>query len=276
LFDPWYDDLDNIWENKTDWPANWRGQYYIEEWYKQQDIDNLRVYQWKTDIFGNQYALLKAGIADATIYEKKHKTSGSMWTRDNRNIILPAVSSLSNVFEYIPPAASGTDYITSVLDMDIWFDTLMIYTSTGLYFFHLNYDYEDGIISSTSDEINYIITQNSKFGGTWFHEEDKKVTICTLMSCNDQIRPVLRSLDLDTNKMSYLYNVSSTYTDMSTVSLTSYDYPLFTYDKNTRTYNVGYFGNSNTKDGVYFTTINLRDYGNYLDIISSKTITPNA
>ena len=280
-YDPWFGDLDITWENNTDWPANWRKQYDINGWYEQQNNGGQQIYQWKTDIFGNQYAVLKNNFLDASIYNKKHYRPGTLWTRNARNIIQPANVSLAKVFTVIPDI-SGIDIISmvnetsGVLDMDIWFDTMMIYTAPALFFFRLDFDYDTGIISSTSDESNYILTTNSKFGGTWFFSDDKKVTVCTLLSCGDQIRPILRSLDLETSQMSYLYNITASDTDMSSFSLSSYDHSVLTYDTNTKTYNISYISYSTEKAGMYLTTINIRDYGEYHGIVTAKTIVPKS
>ncbi len=286
-YDPWYGDEDITWENPSDWPVNWRGQYDIRGWYEQLDKGSLQVYQWKTDIFGNQYALLKgSNFQTASIYDKKHTIPGQIWTRDARNVIQSGDVSLREVFRDIPPpelsmtggyTLDGITYLTGgILDIDIWFDTLMLYTSSGLYFYHLNFDYDKNVIYSTADETNFIITQNSLFGGTWFHEQDKLVTICTLLSCGDQIRPVLRQLNLETNHLNTIFTLSSDLTDMSVLNLNSYDHPVFTYDYKTKTYNVSYLGYSTDRSGMHLTTINIRNYGSYYDIYSIKTITPNA
>ena len=280
-YDPWFKDLDTTWENSEDWPPNWRKQYDIEGWYKQQDKGNQQIYQWKTDIFGNQYAVLKAGFQYASIYDKKHTIPGSLWTRNARNMILQGATSLEQVFAAAPDL-SGIDIrslsntTSGILDIDVWFDTLMIYTSSALFFFQLNFDYSNGIISSTSDQTNYVITQNSKFGGTWFLEDDRKVTVCTLLSCGDQIRPILRTLDLETNELSFTYNQESTYTNTSAFGYTSFDHPVFTYDGNTKTYNISYIAYNGTKTGMYVNSINIKNYGEYFDISNSKTIVPEA
>ncbi|MDD4109917.1 MAG: hypothetical protein PHS54_00025 [Clostridia bacterium] len=281
-YDPWFGEMDITWENDVDWPANWRNQYNIREWYEQQNNLGKQTYQWKTDIFGNQYAILKSNINEYNIYDKKHNVGGSLWTRNARNIIQTADVSLANVFSYIPLSLSSINlpYLVNegegILDMDIWYDTLMLYTSAALFFFHLNFDYETGIISSTSDDINYIITENSKFGGIWLHEDDKKVTICTLLSCGNQIRPILRSLNLETNQINYLYNIESSYTDTSIYPLSSFDHPVITYDKNTKVYNISYLGTGISYNGMFLTTINIKDYGDRYDIYTAKTIIPNA
>jgi hypothetical protein len=279
-FDPWFSDLDGVWENEADWPPNQRMQYDIAGWYEQQNIGDKQVYQWKTDIFGNQYAVLKDGLDRASIYDKKHSIGGSIWTRNMRNIIQPASASMSEVFDSLGSLLSGDDLLdlvttSQVLDIDLWYDTMMIYTSSVLFFFRLSFDYDTGIISSIPNDITFIRTDDSLFSGTWFHENDKTVTICTLLSSGDQIRPVLRSLDINTSQMTYLYNITSDYTNMSNVSYVSSDHPVLTYDAITKTYNISYMGHNALREGPYFTTINLRNINDEYVIVSSNTLEPN-
>jgi len=283
-YDPWFGTEDITWENPTDWPANWRSQYNVDGWYAQLDKGNLQMYQWKTDIFGNQYALLKdASFQYASIYDKKHSMQGALWTRNLRNIVQPATVSMKEVFidNFRPPEVAATNALSAtngVLDFDVWFDTMMLYTSSGLWFYHLNFDYENDRIYSTADEINSITTTDSVFGGTWFFEQDKKVTICTLLSCGDQIRPILRSLDLDTNELTVIYDKETIYTNMSAVNFVTLDHPVLTYDYKAKVYNVSYlaYTDSAVLSGMFLNTINIKDSGNEHDIISAKTIRPKA
>ena len=283
-YDPWFGVGDISWENPTDWPSNWRKQYDIKDWYKQLDKGDLQVYQWKTDIFGNQYALMKsASFQYASIYDKKHTMPGAIWTRSPRNIVQPAKESLVNVLleDLRPPELSDISNVPlsgtyGVLDIDIWFDTMMLYTSSGLWFYHLNFDYDTNNIYCVSDEINYIVTTNSLFGGTWFFEADKSVTVCTLLSCGDQVRPILRSLDLENNTLKSIYNEESVFTNMSAVNFTTLEHPVFTYDYKTKTYNVSYVGYNASLSGMYLTTLNIEDQGDNHKIISAKTIVPEA
>lgn len=275
IYDPWSGNLDDTWENDIDWPPNQRKQYNIEDWYAQQNNTDMQIYNWKTDIFGNQYAVLKSYNSMSSIYDKKHNTVGSLWTRNARNIVQPASASLNKVFEYIPQTLSANELLYNILDIDIWFDTMMIYTSSVLFFFPLSFDYDTGVIYSTSDDVNYIITNQSIFGGTWFHEDDKKVTICTLLSCGNQIRPILRSLNIETKELNYLYNKESTYTDMSNISLTGIEHPILTYDSISKTYNISYVGYGTIIEGMYFTTINITNIDNVYDITDARTLIPD-
>jgi len=155
-YDPWHETYDDQWENSEDWPPNFRKQYNIEDWYKQFDMGDRQVYQWKTDIFGNEFALLKNNRA-ASIYTKKHNL-GEIWTRDARNIIQPASASLVNVYNKF----THIDIGTNIYDIDVWYDTLMIWTPSAIAITKLNFDYEDNTIFALADNSHEIFLCDSK------------------------------------------------------------------------------------------------------------------
>ena len=276
-YDPWYGEMDNIWENTVDWPTNFTKQYNIEDWYTQFAPQELQVYQWKTDIFNNQYALLKPILNNTSIYDKKHNIGGTLWVRNGRNIVQPASTLLSDVYTTL----SGIDINLNValnnniLDVDMFYDTLMYYTASGIIFAKLSLDYTTGTITSEINESTIIsLNSNKLFGGTWL-TDDKMVTICTLLSAEDQIRPILTQFDINNNITINMYNVSSMYTNMSAYNLIGFDHPVMSYNKNNDVYNVSYVAYGTDKSGMYLNNINIKNMGDSFEIIDIKTIEPD-
>jgi hypothetical protein len=279
-YDPWYTNTDNVWENTVDWPANWRKQYDIQGWYNQSMPANYQAYKWKTDVFSNQYTLLK-DIRSKSIYDKRNEP-GFIWTRDLANIIRPATESMKEVYDNFIALDSTTSSLlsTSILDFEIWFDMLMIRVPNILLFAKIQFDYDNNRIYSIADNIHRIYLCNGKFGDTWFHEEDKYVTICTLLSSsiNNSIYyyPKLYELDLETNIMKIAYNGNNVtdYTTLTSLSLSSVEDPVFTYNIETKVYNIAFIGHSTTREGMYFTTININHFGDTYNLQSYRVITP--
>ena len=61
---------------------------------------------------------------------------------------------------------------------------------------------------------------------------------------------------------------------MTAVNLTSYEEPVFTYNGDTNNYNVAFIGYSNSMQGMYFTTINIANYGNTYNLENFRVLTP--
>lgn len=281
-YDPWSGNTDSTWENSVDWPSNFTKEYNINEWYAQFPSEDYQVYQWKTDIFNNQYSVLKPNMAGKSVYDKKHNIDGTLWVRNSRNVVKPASALLLDIYNI----SSGINLQNggdlgillneNVLDIDLFYDTLMYYTPSAVLFFKVGLNYETGEITSEINPSTIIeLNSNNLFGGTWL-TDDKTVTICTLSANANQIYPILTQFDIDNNRLSELYNQTSTFTNMSAYSLTAVEHPLLTYNTTNRVYNVSYIGYGSNKSGMYLTNINIKNFGDSFEIINATTIVPDA
>ncbi len=275
-YDPWFGDEDNTWENNIDWPITFNKQYPIDKWYLQTIPNEYQIYQWKTDIFNNQYTLFKNITNTTSMYDKKHNTNGTLWIRNYRNTTQQASAILSDIYNTV--SNINIDYVSilnnNILDIDIYYDTLMYYTSVGVFLFKLNQDYNTGDLTSESNGIIITLSSNHIFGGTWMMN-DKTVILCTLLSSEDQIRPILSKFDIDKNILTYVYNVSNHNTNMSTYNLTAFEHPVMMYDITNKIYNVSYIAYGTDKVGMYLNTINIKNLENDFEIIDAKTIVPD-
>lgn len=279
-YDPWTGELDDAWSNNMDWPPDFRKLYNIEKWYQQFDqIQGLQLYQWKTDIFGNQYMLLK-DIKGKSIYEKGQEL-GVLYTRDARDLIKSSTEFLSEVYDKFTVPTSAIS--GSMLGIDVWFDVMMIHTPEQILFAKLDFDYDNNIISTITDDVHQIPLCDSKFGGTWFFEEDKRVTICTMASAGTDLNPyyypILMNLDLDSNEMKTIFELGDDYSELQTMSslqLSSIEDPVITFSEELQKYNIGFIGYSRTMNGMYFGTIDIKRTGNEYIFDSFHMITPIA
>jgi len=280
LYDPWYQEYDNTWENSIDWPSNFRKENTILKWYDQFPPPNKQVYQWKTDIFTNEFSLLKY-TSRVSVYEKRN-LPGEIWTRDTRNIMRPGMISLSGVYDkFISFNSSFASALSAnILDFDIWFDTIMIYIPDYILLAKLTFDYKANTIYTIGDNINIISLCGGRYGGSWFFEEDKKATVCTLLSTSTvsgtYFYPVLYGYDLNINQLAKIYTgKDSSLRALTSVNLTSIEDPVFTHNNDTNQYNVAFIGYNNERQGMYFTTININHYGSTYELNSYKVLTPS-
>ena len=279
-FDPWYGPNDNTWKDNVDWPANWRGQYNIEGWYNQFAPSGIQIYQWKTDIFGNQYMLLK-DIQGKQTYDKKY-ASGTLWTRGLNNDVKSGMISLSAIYDNaisFDPNIS-TSLATNILDIDIWNDTLMIRIPEYILITKLSFDYDQNLIYSTANNLQTISLANRNFGDIWFFENENHVTLCVLNSAiggtGIYFYPSLYNLDIETTNLVEVYNGQNDtqLMSMTSLSLTTVEDPTFTYNTNTHIFNVAFIGYSNLDSGMYFTTINIAFGDNIYSLADYRVLTP--
>lgn len=272
-YDPWFGDMDSTWEDNTNWPSDFKKQYNINKYYEQFDRSGKQVWQTKGDIFGNTYALLKT-LSGQSMYDKKFQI-GDLWTRNSLNIVQPASASLSAL--YVNYEALGLVSALDIQDIDIWFDTLMIKTPTYILINKIDFNFETNVIDFNINNTHIIdlSANNATYAGTWFFPTDKDVTIAMLVSSISGIYPQLRNLDLETNKMTYIYNSLSLETNqLSTLSLTSIETPVFTFNNDSSIYNMAFICRSQNYGGMMIGNIFITDSGDKHYVSKVNVITP--
>jgi len=267
LTDPWVGENDNIWSNTYSITPNWRKQPAIEEWYTYNTMLSSEIFKWKTDIFGNQYILTK-DINNDTIYNQKNNKLGILWIRNDLSGILLGSSCLPSLYETIHFYENIDVTGCFIKNIDVWYDTIMIQTTNNIYISKIDYSFDDNNMSIYQDSIQtFSISGGNIFGGTWLSEKDMFVTFCTLVSSGDgQIRPVLRKLDLNTSNLTYLYNLTSTVTNFSSIFVNpDVDLPVFTFNSLTNTYNISTIMKDQSNNKIFdIVQFNIKQIGEYV------------
>ena len=123
---------------------------------------------------------------------------GELWVRSNNQVVSPAAIALTGVFDtYLNTPFYSVLTGNGINKIDLFFDTLMIETSSNIIFEKINYDFNINTIFSLIDDARYISLpqpvrndfsreftginltnkQVAKAGETWFFPENKKVII---------------------------------------------------------------------------------------------------
>lgn len=285
-YDPWYGELDNEWESIQYWPSNFRGEDQIDNWYESKSkswLDHSFPYTWKSDIFGNQYILVKQYLNNSNISNKRD-LFGNIYIRDQRNIVDTIENSLSSNMEILSSDTESRDLFNQIVsggvkEMDIWFDTIYIETSGYIFTDKLIYDFNTG--NFNSDITNqHIIDLSANSGGKnvghWFFDEEKKVVIVHGLSSDGIFTPYFNTLDLNTNVLTPLNFTSESYTilnNLSSIELDDIEDLKLTYDKFSKTYNIAFI-NNHSVSGMFIGLINISDLVNTLNVQSLVCISP--
>jgi hypothetical protein len=273
--DPWYGEKDDTWENNKDWPPDFRHVDPIEDWYSSKiNFTNRYIYQWKTDVYGHQFALIKPKDTIQSIYTQK-SIPGNLYMRDMRNLIKDPLDVLSLFYanDYRSITAEG------VKDFDIWFDTIMLQTSATIYIQKIIYSFDTNEFTITDDNLRKIPLSANRygyFGGIWFFPETKHVTLCNVVSgYNGVIYPQLWDLNLNNQN---IYNIipdsfnDSSIKELTALSLSQIEEPVFSYNIDTRTYSLAFLGYSLSYVSPIISTIYIVDD----DISKVIALTPNS
>jgi hypothetical protein len=226
---PWGGKEEKTWiDNTITPPTNKSGLYNPNSWVEQHILQSgeKRIYNWASDIYGNQFVLLK-DIKDVLLYEQKNIT-GELWVQKASNIVQPAYKALSQVFDTYKGLALYNELTgNGIRKIDVFFDTLYIETSSTILLEKLNYDYaEDNIYSfvDSSHAISLLYPHTmglkreyttpgltgvsvAQVGDTWFLPEQKIVllSICELSAHN--VMPHLYELDIVNETFSKVFPI---------------------------------------------------------------------
>lgn len=150
-YDPWEGEKDNEWRDETNFPPNFRDEYPIEEWYRQFPQLDKKISTWKTDIFGNNYVLLKDRDINSIYYERL--SAGDLWLRNALGKIGTGNELLEDVYNTMAGNSSLYMELTSnqIRNFDIFYDVILFETTNHLALQKLNMDENGGIFSIGDD-----------------------------------------------------------------------------------------------------------------------------
>lgn len=251
-YDFWTGPTDSIWSRPDLYPLNFRGEFNIDK--RTTTLLNLsgeKIFNWSTDIFGNHYTLYKNILLSGeyiSIYDSYHNTIGNLWIRTVYDNIISDEVALSAIYlKYITNNSLYNELSSSQIhNFDVIYNTLIIELDTYILFEQISFDYVTNTFknTNTTSKVFHLSSANVLFGGYWFDENNKNITICTCTSSIsagfDYIYPELYQLNIDTFAMKKIYSGAN---DASLlfpfgVVLSDINTPLLTYNKDTDVFNI--------------------------------------
>lgn len=240
----------------------------------QELLQDLELVKYNSDVFGNDYLLYKNTNGEGDIHE--------LWIRDDNDNIGKIEDILKNVSREIAEFILEDN---NLLSFESFYDTLLFIYFSRIITVKLSRDETSGEFYTTQNDINIIeINDEMKYIDTIFHEDDKKITICFLLKCpgltqqSTQLRPLLYSLDLNTTRLTLIYNKSSEYTDFWYPGLRSSSFNVkglpgaVTYDKYRKIFNLSFIWR--TVGGMFLFSINTKQIGSFYNVIKTRVIEP--
>lgn len=272
-FDFWSSNGENIWANNDVYPLKLQGEQPTIDRYNELLGGEQIIYKWKTDLYGNDYALIKKHIepikhtpinTNSTLYETEYMVYDDNLTTpvsNKTNLItninhdkctLTEQKSLSGKLYVRNPTYTGiheitSDYVqplyekynvpgtitynneqillkeisneiqTSIQDIDIIYDTILIETKNYIVFEKIMYDYETGIISSGHNNFSFVKKKiyNNKFekiSNWWYDKKENQILILKttvhpeLANTTDKmIYPEIYNYNMSTGKVKRTY-----------------------------------------------------------------------
>jgi hypothetical protein len=272
-YDFWTGETSSIWSRQDLYPLNWRGEYNIEARTNNFDVSGKQLVNWNTDIYGTNYGLYKT-IKNVdgnyvSIYNKRHQNPGELWVRTPYDNIVPGATALSAIYaKYATvPAVYSQLSAGEIYSIDVIYDVLVIELADFVLFEKIEFDYTNNTIknTNTTSKVFNLSADNMYYGGFWFHEKDKRLTVCTCVSSSyggiPYIYPELFRIGLDNFSIERIYTGyedTNVLLPITQVFFTEVDAPQLTYNNDTDTFNVSILCKDANKK-VYIISIDVTD-----------------
>jgi|GEM_PF-5127129 len=239
-YTPWNGERNNTWIDEETFPPDFRGQYPIIQWYNQFPLlGDFNMVVWKTDIFGNNYALFK--VRDIETQYLERETSGELWIRNSLGVVGTANDILEDVYRNMIPTSVLYNDLTSnnIINFDVIYDVIFIQTPNYMAIEKLKFDYDTGRIFSIADDLITIDLSGRNLAGYWLHENTNVVTIGELRFDNDIITPVIYTYDINSGTIvTDLYDSE----DLSSYSISAWDNSIYSYNSSLNMHNITLIG----------------------------------
>lgn len=239
-FEYWTGTQKNVWDETTNQATKLDEFKYFDLLQRTQNLvytTGYSLYSWNTDVYGNQYGLYKPEQTGYNSMYRALTSTGYLWVKTIDGTTTLGPSALNLVYKNYTNNDTIYQQLTgnNIVNMDVFFDTLVIQLSSTVLYDKIIFNYDDYVIegslqtfaplyygdtSSAGIETNFFDTSIGTlspsavtlYGGNWYNAQEQTITVCTLLSStlsgssqsvihssglSSVIVPVLYQLDLN-------------------------------------------------------------------------------
>jgi len=210
------------------------GGYFIPnicddtEYYSDLNTEPINFYNYRLSSTQTEYVTLESNKTPDTIHDKRNKTLGEVWCRNTLSTKIQPIS------ELIPSLKQYPQIYNNIVDFNVVYDTVLLYTSNAIYIDRLVYDYATGEFTQApvapiiieaeveSDNKSHIIK-------SFFNEDKRELLIGRTVLYNNEVVPDLYRYSLDTGSVTVAYSKKHHARDFNKIRLPhsiSKDYDL--------------------------------------------------
>lgn len=241
-FEFWTGLNNNIWNDETIYPTNYKKEVYqLNERTQSLLINGLTITSWQTDLYGNNYGLYKN--TENKSQSQIRQSNGSLWVRDINNKIVLGSEALKLIYiNYVNNTEHYNNLINNnIIQFCIINDHIVIQTAAGVSIDKISFNYDTGIFSPLNALPNYIpfdsttILNKIYYAGMWYNEESKLIYFNTFkITDNAQVTYHLYEYNMSNNTLKLIL-VDDIMSPCIFNEINSFN--AFTYNKETHTFN---------------------------------------
>lgn len=239
-----------------------------DSWFANQPEISGTMYEWKMDVYGNQYGLYK-DLDTAVTIKSKLETTGKLWIRTSIDKIGDVATILPRVIDSnINNALLVNELVgVGIVSIDVIYDTLIIRTLNYVLFVKINIDYTTGDIFSNEGESFIFEAGLEDFGGTWLDEENKDLYFVVYSGAF----PKIYKLSLNNSKLRLLYDEQPSEFNFK-LGASNVSNPLFSYNPDRNFFNIAFHGIDVTIPYLLFWNFRMSETANKLELGESVKV----
>jgi len=161
------------------------------------NVSGINLYDYQLSAMTTQYMTLTTAAVHQTIDEKRHRTLGDVIIRNTLSDEIVDVKQLAPTLNALP------DIYNNIIDFDLVYEYLIIYTPTTMYIEKLNYNYRTGVFDETSTMpiiLDVTPSPTSTLIRPYFNEAKKEIVFGRTVSSNQSVYPELYKYGLESGK----------------------------------------------------------------------------
>jgi hypothetical protein len=180
------------------------------------NLEQVNLYNYQLEAMKTEYVTLTTDVVEQTIDDKRERTLGDVVIRNTQSSII------TNIRDLAPTLNSLPEVYTNVVDFDIIYDHLLLYTPDSLYVEKLSYNYTTGKFDPSSTMPIVVKTADTKRSALikpYFNEDKKHLVFGRTIVDRGVVLPELYRYNIATGAYSKIHGDGITSDDLDNFRL---------------------------------------------------------
>lgn len=237
------------------------------------NTENLNLYQYQLSSTLTEYITAETDIKTQTISSKRKQMPGELWCRNTLS------TEIQRIQDLLPTLRNFPEIYSDIVNYDIVYDTVVIYTTKHVYVDRLKYDHKTGMFVTAEVEPIVFETSGDDNVGHAFHylnELDNSLTFAKVENSSNGAEIEMYRYDLDTGNLSISYGTAAREADKLVTRLADdlhgkYDLykisqPHLTYNETINKYTLTFVGRLSATSELLLSTAGTEYQGSIFSL----------
>ena len=170
------------------------------EYFSDLNVEPINLYNYRLSTLQTEYITTTSDISAQTIHEKRDVSLGEVWCRNTLS------TEIKPIHELLPSIQQYPEIYNNIVDFNVIYDTIFVYTHDKMYMDRISYNYNTGNFSQSP--VAPIIIESSAHSKNikpFFNENKREVVLGRVVKHENEYVPELHRYNLDTGGITVAY-----------------------------------------------------------------------